>query len=234
MLILPQLLLTVSLKETVLLLVKVITFLGQVKILLPGSWHRCLWGCPRRWGWPTCCCWWSGCCSWWRKQNKLTLPQSHCWRWRESNRGKRERDRLRTRNLAGTATAEWWLMMCIFSNIFISLSNLANLQTDRVIIPSIWDQLREICFCKNCRAFIAHDKLSSEAIAVLYELAVESGHALFKTDLCQQCICPKLGSPLPYQESAACPAHVPQKWITFPLNETSCRMYIIIVLKRRN
>ena len=114
MLILPQLLLTVSLKETVLLLVKVITFLGQVKILLPGSWHRCLWGCPRRWGWPTCCCWWSGCCSWWRKQNKLTLSQSHCWRRRESNRGKRERDGLRTRNLAGTATAEWWLMMCIF------------------------------------------------------------------------------------------------------------------------
>ena len=33
MLILPQLLLTVSLKETVLLLVKVITFLGQVKVL---------------------------------------------------------------------------------------------------------------------------------------------------------------------------------------------------------
>ena len=40
MLILPQLLLTVSLKETVLLQVKVITFLGQVNILLPGSWHR--------------------------------------------------------------------------------------------------------------------------------------------------------------------------------------------------
>ena len=135
MLILPQLLLTVSLKETVLLLVKVITFLGQVKILLPGSWHRCLWGCPWRWGWPTCCCWWSGCCSWWRKQNKLTLLQPHWWRRRESNRGKRERDGLRTRNLAGTATAEWWLMMCIFSNIFISLFNIANLQSDRVITP---------------------------------------------------------------------------------------------------
>ena len=156
MLILPQLLLTVSLKETVLLLVKVITFLGQVKILLPGSWHRCLWGCPWRWGWPTCCCWWSGCCSWWRKQNKLTLPQSHCWRRRESNRGKRERDGLRTRNLAGTATAEWWLMMCIFSNILISLSNIANLQSDRVITPSIWDQWRGIHFCKNCWAFIVH------------------------------------------------------------------------------
>ena len=40
---------------------------------------------------------------------------------------------------------------------------------------------------RKLSGIIGHNKLSSEAIAVLYELAVESGHALFKTDLCQQC-----------------------------------------------
>ena len=43
-----------------------------------------------------------------------------------------------------------------FQHIHLSPSNIANLQSDRVITPSIRDQWRGIYFWKNCWALIVH------------------------------------------------------------------------------